>query len=209
MKKLFLSSFACKTLDKIHDLLPDEPKNLSVAFVPTAADPYEDKEFVAVDRNKLVHMGFTVFDLDIKNKTREELEKNLEGVHAIAVAGGNTYYLLYHAQKSGFIDLVPKLIERGVIYIGSSAGSILACPTIEAARLFDPPSIVPDLTNYAGMGLVDFLVIPHFEKPRYLERMRKTVEEWSKKKFHIFPLTDLQAILINDTEVTFVEVAAE
>src|SRR6266446_6017237 len=158
MKKLFLASFAYKTLDKITVLLPDRPQNLTAAFIPTAADPYDNKGFAEVDRKKLVELGFSVRDIDIKSKTEHELEGLLQGADLIAVAGGNTYYLLHHAQKSGFLKIAKTLIDKGVIYIGSSAGSILACPTIDVARLFDPPSIAPELQNYQGMNLVDFLV---------------------------------------------------
>jgi dipeptidase E len=205
--KLFLASFAHKTLDKVRSLLPDSPDKLRVAFVPTAADPYEDKEFVRVDRDKLTSMGFSVTDVDIKNQTEQELEKLLQPFDVIAVAGGNTYYLLYHAQKSGFLKIVKQRISQGVVYIGSSAGSILACPTIDAARLFDPSSIVPDLIDFRGMGLVDFLVIPHFDTPRYQERMRRTVEEWSGKNYHLYPLTDQQAVVLNNGQVEFVDAA--
>ncbi|HSW88272.1 MAG TPA: Type 1 glutamine amidotransferase-like domain-containing protein [Candidatus Saccharimonadales bacterium] len=206
MKKLFLASFAYKTLDKIKPLLTDKPQNLTVAFIPTAADPYENKNFVNIDRDKLVELGFRVIDIDIKNKTEKDLWELLKNVDLIAVAGGNTYYLLYHAQKSGFIALAKKLINQGVIYVGSSAGSILACSTIDTARLFDPSSIVPELQSYEGMGLVDFLIIPHFDKQRYVERLQKTIEEWSKKKYHLFPLTDQQAIVVQEDNYSMVEV---
>ena len=203
--KLFLTSYAYKTLDRVLDILPDSPTNLTVAFIATAADPYDDKDFVKVDRDKLVQMGFKIVDVDIKNKSESDLNELLKCVDVIFVAGGNTYYLLYHAQKSGFLNITKQLINNGIIYIGSSAGSVLACPTIDAARLFDPPSIVPELTNYQGMGLVDFIILPHFDKPRYLERLRKTIEEWSMKKYHLIPLTDEQAIIINDNQFTFVD----
>jgi len=205
MKKLFLASFACKTLDKIEPLLPDNPQNLTVAFIPTASDPYLDKEFVTVDRNKLVELGFKVLDIDIKDKSEQELEVLLKDVDLIAVTGGNAYYLLYHAQKSGFLTVAKNLIDKGVIYIGSSAGSILVCPTIDTARLFDSASVVPDLQDYQGMNLVDFLIIPHFDKPRYLGRLQKTIEQWSKKKYNLFPLSDEQAIIIQGDEYTLIE----
>lgn len=206
MKKLFLASFACRTLDRALELLPRDPKECVAAFVPTAADPYEDKAFVDVDREKLIELGFTVFDLDIKDKTEKELTKTLDTVDLILVAGGNTYYLLYHAQQSGFLSVLRNLVERGVVYVGSSAGAILACPTVDTARPFDPISVAPELANYDGLGLVDFLILPHFEKPRYLERMRASIETWSGKGYHLYPLTDQQAIIVNGDTHTFVEV---
>lgn len=207
MKKILLTSFAHKTLDAVNEFLVDDPKKMVAAFIPTAADPYRDKNFVAVDRAKLVEMGFQVIDIDIKNKTQDELEKSFESVDLVLVAGGNVFYLLDHAQKSGFLNILNKLIAKGVIYVGSSAGSVLACPTVAVAQLFDQVSCAPDLTSYEGLGVVDFLIIPHFEKPRYLERMRKTIEEWSGKGYHLYPLTDQQAIIVSGENYRFFEVA--
>lgn len=204
MKKLFLASFAHQTLENVRELLPKEPKDLTVAFIPTAADPYEDKHFVDVDRAKLVAMGFTVFDLDIKDKTESELETLLEPADVVFVAGGNMYYLLDHARKSGFMSVIKKLVERGVVYVGSSAGAVLACPTVDTARLFDPTSAAPDLTSFEGLGLVDFLILPHAGAERYLERMQKTVEEWTGRGYQVHALTDQQAIVVNGDVCTLV-----
>ncbi|HUC90226.1 MAG TPA: Type 1 glutamine amidotransferase-like domain-containing protein [Patescibacteria group bacterium] len=205
--KLLLTSFACKTLDNVRPLLNGDPAGLRAAFIPTAADPYDDKDFVKVDRDKLVELGFAVTDIDIKDKTEIELAKLLASYDLVLVAGGNTYYLLYHAQKSGFMNVIKKRLEDGMVYVGSSAGSILACLTIDTARRFDSPSIVPELADYTGMDLVDFLIIPHFDAPRYQERLRQTIEEWSGKHHHLYPLTDSQAIMVDGDTITFVDVS--
>lgn len=199
--KLFLSSFACKSLDKIYILLPKKPNDLRVAFIPTAADPYEDKDFLHADREKLKHMGFDVTDVDIKFKNEGGLYEVLSKFDLIAVAGGNTYYLLYHAQQSGFLNVAKRLIDEGTIYVGSSAGSILACQTIDTARRFDLRAVANDLVDLNGMSIVDFLIIPHFDNARYQERIKETVREWTAKKYQLCALTDTQVVIVDGQNI--------
>ncbi|MEI6773611.1 MAG: hypothetical protein WCL18_02010 [bacterium] len=56
MQKLFLTSVASKVLNKFIDMIDRPPSDLTVAFIPTASDVYENKSFVENDRNKLVEL---------------------------------------------------------------------------------------------------------------------------------------------------------
>jgi len=209
MKKLFLASFASVSLDLIKELLPKPASELKVAFIKTAADPYEDQSFVEADRNKLIELGFSVKDVDLKNKTLIELEDDFKNIDLILMAGGNTFYLLDHIRKSGFDQLLPRLLNNGLIYIGSSAGSIVCCPTIESARKFDDPSEAPNLKNYEGLNLFNQAIIPHAQKEKYGERIKETVKEMSQKGLEVVILTDNEAVLINDDEVKRVTISSE
>lgn len=208
MKKLFLSSFASVSLELIAELLPKAANQLTAAFIPTAGDPYENKDFVYVDRDALTKMGMRVIDVDLKTTTGAALEKVLSSVDVILVAGGNTFYLLDQVKKSGFDSIVKKLIEKGVVYVGSSAGSILCCPTIEGAKRFDSPADAPELTDYTGLNLVDFVIIPHAHKEKYKERIQETTAELNSKGLKVTTLTDNQAIIVDGTSVKTVELAS-
>jgi dipeptidase E len=201
MKKLFLTSHAVYTLPLLNQLTTKDPKNSTVAFIATAADPYKNKEFVDVDRQAMQNLGYTIKEIDLKECQHERLEDALSNVDIIFVAGGNTYYLLDWAKKSGFYSLVKKLVERGIIYIGSSAGSVVCCPTIDIARRFDPPEAAPDLTDYKGFDLVDFLLLPHVQKEKYRDRIKQTVLEWEDKGYLVKQLTDAQVIIVEGETV--------
>lgn len=201
MKKLFLASYASVSLELIKDLLPKPASQIKAAFIPTAGDPYQDKGFVYTDRDAMVKMGMTVGEIVLKITRGADLEKALNDVDVILVAGGNTFYLLDQVKKSGFDVIVKKLIEKGVIYIGSSAGSILCCPTIEGAKRFDSPTDAPDLTDYTGLNLIDFVLIPHTHKEKYKERVEETTKEMEEKGFKVVPLTDNDAIIIDGDNV--------
>lgn len=206
MRKLFLASFACVSLDLLKEFLPTSPEKLKAVLIPTAADPYEKKDFVESDRMKLVEMGFLVKDVDIKDKTEGELERELIEADLILMAGGNTFYLLDNIRKSGFDKLLPRLLDRGVIYVGSSAGSIVCCPTIIGARLFDDPKAAPDLIDYSGLNLFDTILLPHSQKEKYFERLALAKIELKKLGLEAMTLTDDEAIVIVGDEVRKVSV---
>ena len=204
MKLIFLASVAEKSIDKLIEHLPSSPKNLKVAFVPTAATPYKDKWFVKLDRDKLEKLGFNLIDVKLESKTEKQLTKELEGIDVIFVGGGNTFYLLQEARKSGFDKIVKRLVEKGTVYIGSSAGSVLACPTIEIVRPIDDPSKAPELKSYEGLNLVDFIVLPHFGEKKFetgYEKMRPGIE---KLKYKVFKINDNQAILVKGNKIEVV-----
>jgi dipeptidase E len=176
--------------DQLLSLISDSPENLAVAFIPTAADPYEDKSFIDVDRNKLVEQGFKVKDLKLQNQTVKDLRKELSDIDIIFFAGGNTFYLLQQIQQTGLDKIIHQLLEHGKIYVGSSAGSVIAGPNIEPVKSFDDPSEAPELTNYRGLDLVSFVSLPHYGKPRYEDRYQQVIKEYTQKGFELKTLKD-------------------
>lgn len=95
------------------------------------------------------------------------------------VAGGDTFYLMEKLKESGADKVIKEFIEKGGVYIGSSAGSIVCCPTIEGAEEFDDPSLVPKLDNFDGMGVFKDAIIPHAHKEKYFEHIKRQLENWS------------------------------
>lgn len=206
MKKLLLTSYATFSLPLLKDLLPLPAQSVKAVFIPTAGNPYENKDFVYSDRDKLLELGFDVKEVDLATTQGAALEKALEGVQLILVAGGDTFYLLDQVRKSGFDVLIKKLLDQGVIYVGSSAGSIICCPTIEGAKRFDNPESAPDLTNYQGLNLVPFIVIPHTHKEKYKERVTITTAELTAQKYQVIHLTDDQAVEVSGNEYRVVDI---
>lgn len=206
MKKLFLASIACITLDKVIEILPAPASSLKLAFIPTAANPYEDKSWLYKDRDKLVDMGFDIIDLDIENKSQEFIEHQLENIDVVFVSGGNTFYLLDKVNESGFDKVMKRLIKKGVVYIGSSAGSVLVCPTIEATDGLDDRRAAPNLKSDLALAIVDFLVFPHYGDPEYLNAYQEIMNKWKDGKYEIKTLSNNQALIINGDECRTIEV---
>jgi dipeptidase E len=191
MMNIYLASQASKVLDKIVPMLPKKPEELKLAFVPTASDPYEERPWLDSDRAKLTELGFQMEDFDLKNKTEDEVRKKLSEFDIVFVAGGNTFYLLDEVKKSGFDKVIKEFIRAGKIYIGSSAGSYILCPTIEASGWKKSGRNIVNLTDLSALNLVDFIVVAH-----YTDEWKKAVENGKKTtKYNVIALTDDQFIV--------------
>ena len=187
--KVYLASYAMMTMGKISKNEGGVTRKRAV-FIPTAGDPYENKDFVVADKIALQKYGIEVTDLDLKNKTEKDINESLAMADILLVAGGNTFYLMEKLKENGADKAIKNFISRGGIYIGSSAGSIVCCPTIEGAEKFDNPNLAPNLKNFNGMGIFNEVIIPHTQKEKYIERIKEATEKLTSKSFKVYHLTD-------------------
>lgn len=204
--ELFLTS-------SVHAVAHDIAKrvNLSKAnklvFIDTAAEPKgerEDLEWLKNDRQALVDAGFFVSDYTITGKTKSELKADLKEFDYIYMSGGNTAYLLEQSQKSGFASLIKELIQKDKIYIGTSAGSIIAGPKL--------PDYFSDekaeLKNKNGYGFVNFTLLPHWGsedfKERYLGERLKIV--YKEDQVPLLLLTDNQYVHVKNDQMKIIDV---
>lgn len=77
---------------------------------------------------------------------------------AIVVGGGNTWKLLKLLRDNYLIDVVREKVIEGIPYIGWSAGSNVACPTIKTTN--DMPVVEPD--SFGAFNLIPFQINPHY-----------------------------------------------
>jgi dipeptidase E len=202
---IFLTSTAAKTIHMLVPLLPKPAVEMKVAFIPTASDIYDTHPWVERDRDVLVGLGFGIEDVDLKSCHGEDLRKRLSESDIIFVAGGNTSYLLEQAQQSGFMDIVRELVQAGKIYVGSSAGSLLAGPDVEVDKIYDEGDFGKILDSYEGLGLVDFVVLPHADRLEYLSYIERAEKEYGEGR-KLVRLNDSQAIVVTDDGMKFLEV---
>ncbi len=188
--KLYLASYAMVSMAKIIKHEGRDFAGKKAVFIPTAGDPYDNKDFVEADRIALEKYGLDIVEMDIKNKNEEEIREIIDGADIVLVAGGDTFYLMEKLKESGADKIIKEFVARGGIYIGSSAGSIICCPTIEGAEDFDDPNLAPKLDNFNGLGIFRNVIIPHAQKEKYFERIRRATERLESKGFKVYPLTD-------------------
>lgn len=130
-----------------------------VAFVPTAAFVEAgDKTWFVKQFTDLQRFGFGAIDIIEPSLPYTEWRERLAASDVIFVSGGNTYFLLDQARKSGFVEWLKTDLGNRV-YVGSSAGSILVTPTIAIAANGDQN--IANLQDVSGVGLVDFEILPH------------------------------------------------
>jgi dipeptidase E len=82
----------------------------------------------------------------------------VEKAEAIVIAGGNTFHLVHRLHEVGIIDIIREKVNQGIPYIGWSAGSNVACPTIKTTN--DMPIIEP--ISFEGLNLIPFQINPHY-----------------------------------------------
>ena len=98
-------------------------------------------------------------------------------------------------RQFGFNKYVRQYIERGGVYIGESAGSIIAGPNIEVTALCGDINNIC-LEDLTGLGFIDTTILPHFE-----EKQSNEVKEFkSRVNYLVVTLSDNQAMLIIDNK---------
>lgn len=180
--------------DELIKILPKPANQLRLAHVITATKTESNTDYAKRDKQRMIELGFDVEDIDIEGKNEERLRLLLQDKDIVSVQGGNTFYLLKQVKLSGFDRVINDFINQGKIYIGVSAGSYIACPTIEQSTWKHQDKNHFGLTNLNALNLVPFLITVHFK-----EEYRSIVEEGVKKtQYPVVALYDTQAVLVED-----------
>src|SRR3989339_314244 len=198
MATLFLTSITENVLDQLPTLINRQPKDTKIAFIPTAADTYEDKSFVDSDRAQWLEMKYDFTEVDLKNKDEGQLRSILVDQDIIYFAGGNVFYLLQVANQCKLLNLLKEFLDQGKIFGGGSAGAVIAGPNIEPVKAVDDPSQAPDLFDYTAFGLVDFVVLPHYDYEKYNKKYQVILKQYNQ--FHFQPLNNNEAIFVSGSE---------
>ncbi len=161
-----------------HDALKDflGPNVRRVLFVPFAAVVRTEDEYLATVRKSFGPLGYEVESLH----QAEDARAAVEGADAIAVGGGNTFHLLRGLYRAGGVELIRARGLSGVPYVGWSAGSNVACPTIMTTN--DMPVVEPP--SFKALGLVPFQINPHYTDAHIEGHMGETRDERLKEFAH-------------------------
>jgi dipeptidase E len=126
-----------------------------IVFVPFAA--FERGRYTEQARTRLHAMGFELTSVhDVSNPQRILAEGD-----AVFVGGGNTFRLLKGLYDSHLLEPIRVAVEEGLPYIGSSAGAIVAGPSLRTTK--DMPVVQPP--SFAALGIVEFQISPHYLDP--------------------------------------------
>jgi dipeptidase E len=159
-------------MDEIHALLGPARHLL---FVPFALKDHA--AYTARARERFAREGIVIEEL-----TGESGAAAVEAAEAIFVGGGNTFRLLDALQRGALLASIRGRVVGGVPYLGASAGTNVACPSIKTTN--DMPIVQP--ASFAALSLVPFQINPHYVDPdpgsRHMgetreERIREFLEE--------------------------------
>lgn len=136
----------------IKDFLGHEPINC--LFIPYAAVTFSFDEYVDKVNTRFAEIGHKVTGIHTYDNPIEAVEK----AEAIIVGGGNTWQLVKMLQENNLMEAIVKKVEEGTPYVGWSAGSNIACPTLKTTN--DMPIVEP--ASFNTLNLVPFQINPHY-----------------------------------------------
>lgn len=171
----------------------------TVAYIPDAARTLGDAPFVRAERSSVAGYGLELIDLPLASTPLEIVERTLARVDGVYVASGETFDLMHVLRSTGTDSVLKKHVLAGLPYASSSAGSIVAGPSVEPAQIMDAPDVAPQLTSHAGLGLIERVIVPHAQgslPPYPIEVIARTVAQYGEA----FPL-----LLLRDGEALSVE----
>ena len=165
----FGEAYLDHAMAEVHAFLGDVSR---VAFVPFAL---QDRDaYAAKARERLAREGIEV--------TAVRAAADVARAEAVFVGGGNTFRLLKALQDGGFVGPLRERVGAGMPYLGASAGTNVAAPTIRTTN--DMPIVQP--ASFDALGFVPFQINPHFidaeSSSRHMgetreERLREYLEE--------------------------------
>lgn len=172
------------------------PGALRIGYVPDAALPYPDAPFVNAEQERIAALGHDVEVIRVGGTPLDEIERALDRVDALYVAGGNTFALLHALRSTGADRAIVDRVRTGLPYLGLSAGSVIAGPSIEPITPMDDPADAPRLTDLSGLGLVDVVVVPHADGLSYPAAVIERVVAEYGASHPLRLLNDDQAFLV-------------
>lgn len=136
----------------IDTFLGDIRKN--IVFIPYAAVTFSWDEYTEKVNNALGEIKVAVHGI-------HQADDPVKAVHeadAIVVGGGNSFQLLNLLYANALIDIIRERVKSGIPYIGWSAGSNMACPTLKTTN--DMPIVEPP--SFEALNLIPFQINPHY-----------------------------------------------
>ncbi len=125
-----------------------------VLFIPYAGVSMSYDDYASKVENIFMKLGYGLKSL---HKAQDPVAA-VEEAEAIIVGGGNTFHLVHKMHETGVMAAIRKKAREGTPYIGWSAGSNVACPSLKTTN--DMPIIEP--TSFSTLDLVSFQINPHY-----------------------------------------------
>ncbi len=202
MKRLFLCSSFADVANLLIDFANENLKGKIIAFIPTASLTESIRFYVKTGRKALEKVGMIVEEVEITQFSNEEISSILHKCDYIYITGGNTFFLLQELKRKGVDKIISEQVKSGKLYIGESAGAIIASPDTEYMKNvnFDPIEKAPELEDYSSLGLVDFYTIPHYGNFPFKKKGEKVIQLYNEK-LQLIPISNKQAIFIEDSNI--------
>jgi dipeptidase E len=201
--KFYLSSFK---IGNKGDKLKKFVKNKKIGYIANAIDniPRERKDFHMTNNlRELKELGLEPEVLDLRDYfgKPKKLTNKLDELKAVWINGGNTFILRQAMKLSGFDIYIQTHLEEEFTYAGFSAGICVLAPNLKGLQIVDRPNEFPypeiKETLWDGLGILDYLILPHYKSDHSeSEDIDKEVEYCKKNKIPYKTLKDGEVIII-------------
>lgn len=125
-----------------------------IVFIPYAAVTFSYDEYEQKVNDSLRNIGLKVRGIH----TFTDYAEAIGGASAIVIGGGNTWKLVRTLHENKLMDVIREKVLAGTPFVGWSAGSNVACPTLRTTN--DMPIVDP--LNFETLDLVPFQINPHY-----------------------------------------------
>lgn len=200
--KLFLASESKhpETIKRLEEYIGGF-KGKKIAYIPTAGNG--ENTYGSWKKNsgtwKLINsLDAKVTPIVLEEQDDQEIRANLTSKDIIWFPGGSCGYLMYWIRRRGIDKYLKDLLEKGTLYVGSSAGSMITAKNLNIVEWYigeteQGAGIIP------GLGLVDFDIYPHYEDNLFSQI--KGIYKGNK----LYLLKDGEEIIWEDGEVNINE----
>jgi dipeptidase E len=162
--------------DEICKFLGDKRTVLFIPYARPSGITHE--EYTKIARERFEKMGYKLTGIHEYKSPKEAVGS----AEAIFIGGGNTFVLLNALYKADILDEIRNKVKNGTPYIGTSAGSNVACKSIKTTN--DMPIVYPP--SFDALGFVPFNINPHYLDPDPKSKHKGETRETRIKEFHFF-----------------------
>ena len=166
--------------------------NIGGKAYPESYDAYETRVKTVFSEKYGLDNFTSVHHFDDKVKAVKEAD-------CIVVGGGNTFHLVAEMHRYGLMDAIREQALKGVPYMGWSAGSNVACPTLCTTN--DMPIVQP--ASFKCLNLVPFQINPHYLDPHpEIDKMIKHGGETRQDRINEYLAVNQEVTVVGLREAT-------
>jgi len=162
--------------DEIKKFLGDIKTVLFIPYARPSGMTHDEYTKIASDRFK--KMGYKLSGIH----EYDDPKKAVKEAEALFIGGGNTFVLTEGLYREDIVDNIRSRVDKGMPYIGTSAGSNVACKSIKTTN--DMPIVYPP--SFDGLNLVPFNINPHYLDPDPNSTHKGETRETRIKEFHFY-----------------------
>lgn len=172
----------------------------SVLFLPFALHDHDG--YARTASEPFEQLGYRLESIHEKDRSVEAVLS----AEAIFAGGGNTFRLLNSLYELLLLDAIRSRVRAGMPYVGSSAGTNVACASIKTTN--DMPIVGPPSLD--ALGLVRFNINPHYQDPDPNPELTSESRDDRIREFHeenpepVIALREGSMLRVNDSEITLI-----